>query len=109
MAIGAAAACAKPSSVGSSRSAIAGSPRKPMPSEASVMPNWQAERYSLRSSSCLMTTAARRSPAEAISSSLARLARTSANSAATKKPLAKISTMTALSRSAVKRRECGRA
>ena len=39
----------------------------------------------------------------------ARRARTSANSAATKKPLAKISTMTALSRSAVKRRECGRA
>ena len=40
---------------GSTRSAIAGSPRKPMPSEASVMPNWQADRYSLMSSSCLTT------------------------------------------------------
>ena len=36
---------------GSIRSAIAGSPRKPMPSEASVIPNWQADRYWLRSSS----------------------------------------------------------
>ena len=43
---------------GSSRSAIAGSPRKPMPSEASVMPNWQADRYWLRSS-CWRAAAAR--------------------------------------------------
>ena len=80
-----------------------------MPSEASVMPNWQAERYSLMSSSCLTTIAALRSPSAAISSILARFARTSANSAATKKPLRKISTMTALSRSAIKRGGCGRA
>ena len=81
-----------------------------MPSEASVMPNWQADRYSLMSSSCLTTSCAR---AVALRGHLldacARRARTSANSAATKKPLAKISTTTALSRSAVKRRECGRA
>ena len=30
-----------------------------MPSEASVMPNWQADRYSLRSSSCATTSCAR--------------------------------------------------
>ena len=72
-----------------------------MPSEASVMPNWHADRYSLRLSSMCTTRVARRSPAAASSSSLARRARTSANSAATKKPLTKISTTTALRSSAV--------
>ena len=40
--------------------AIAGSPRKPMPSEASVMPNWQADRYWLRSSMLAQRRAPRR-------------------------------------------------
>ena len=80
-----------------------------MPSDASVMPNWHADRYSLRLSSMWTTRLARRSPASAISSSLARRARTSANSAATKKPLAKIRTTTALSRSAIKWTGGGRA
>src|SRR3982750_2534062 len=59
---GTATACDRLPSHGSASSAIAGSPRKPMPSEASVMPNWHADRYSLRLSSICTTGGARRAP-----------------------------------------------
>ena len=70
----------------------AGSPRKPMPSEAIVMPSWQAERYSSIWSICLSASAAPRLPSSRICSMRDWRARTSANSAATKKPLAATST-----------------
>jgi hypothetical protein len=35
------------------RLAMDGSPMKPMPSEVSVIPSWQADRYSGRSAICL--------------------------------------------------------
>jgi hypothetical protein len=54
----------------SSSSAIAGSPRKPMPSEAIVMPSWQADRYSSIWSTCLSARAAPRTPSPRICSSL---------------------------------------
>ena len=38
--------CERPPKAGSIRSASAGSPRKPIPIEAIVIPSWQAERYS---------------------------------------------------------------
>ena len=46
----------------SNSDAIAGSPRKPMPSEVIVMPSWQADRYSSMCSICLRTSAAPRRP-----------------------------------------------
>ncbi len=54
--------------------AIAGSPRKPMPSEASVMPSWQADRYCARGRPCWRDRAgARRAcPRRACSSMRAR-------------------------------------
>ena len=42
--------------------ATAGSPRKPMPSEVSVMPSWQADRYRERSSEIVTASAAPRLP-----------------------------------------------
>ncbi len=42
---------------------MAGSPMKPMPSEAIVMPSWQADRYSSMRSSC---RPARRAPLSAL-------------------------------------------
>ena len=47
-------------STGSSRSAIAGSPRKPIPIEASVIPNWHAASDSSMWSSCSSTSSAPR-------------------------------------------------
>ena len=77
-----------PSSAGSIRLAIAGSPRKPMPIEAIVIPIWQVDRYLSMPSSCFDDPA---------SAAVARLGqrleprdrreRTSANSAATNIPL----------------------
>ena len=78
---------------------MAGSPMKPMPSEAIVMPSWQADRYS---SMWSIWCAARRAPflpSSASSSIFVPRARTSANSAATKKPLAATSTATPISSS----------
>ena len=46
----------------SNSDAIAGSPRKPMPSEVIVMPSWHADRYSSMCSICLRTSAAPRRP-----------------------------------------------
>src|SRR5215210_763502 len=86
--------CDRPPNAGSASSAIAGSPRKPMPRLARVMPNWQAERYWLRSPSRCTARPARRSPESASSSRRERRDRTSANSPATKKPLASTSTTT---------------
>ena len=43
-AIATATAWESPPKSGSTSSAIAGSPRKPMPSDASVIPSWHAER-----------------------------------------------------------------
>src|SRR3954447_7356591 len=92
--------CERPPSAGSISSAIAGSPRKPMPSEVIVMPSWHPDRYSEISSISATATWAPGS-VPAVSASSARLARTSANSAATKKPLRRMRTRTARSRSAV--------
>ena len=44
--------CESPPNSGSIRLASAGSPRKPIPIEAIVIPSWQAERYSSMRSSC---------------------------------------------------------
>src|SRR5918999_6586376 len=81
-------------STDSIRLAIAGSPRKPMPSEAIVMPSWQAARYSSMRSICLSASAAPDLPSSRICSTRLSRARTSANSAATKKPLAATSRAT---------------
>jgi hypothetical protein len=71
---------------------------KPIPSEAMVMPSWQAERYSsMRSISCRARPAPR-SPSSRICSSRLSRARTSANSAATKKPFAATSRATPIRR-----------
>src|ERR671922_344571 len=85
---------------GSSRSeAIAGSPMKPMPREAIVMPSWHADRYSsMRSISC-SASAAPFWPSSRICSTRLPRARTSANSAATKKPFRATSTATPRRRS----------
>ena len=77
----------RPPKTGSSSLASEGSPRKPMPIEAIVIPIWQAESDSSISSSCSTTVSAPLSPSSASCSILPRLLRTSANSAATKKPL----------------------
>ena len=65
-----------------------------MPSEAIVMPSWQADRYSSMWSICASTSAAPRRPSSRICSTRPSRARTSANSAATKKPFAATSTTT---------------
>src|SRR5919106_5961088 len=88
-----------PPSGSSSRLAIAGSPRKPMPSEAIVMPSWQAARYSSMRSIWWSASLAPRLPSSSICSTRPSRARTSANSAATKKPLAATSTATPKRRS----------
>jgi hypothetical protein len=83
-----------PPSGSSSRFAIAGSPMKPIPIEAIVIPSWQAERYSSILSSWSSASEAPRSPSSRSCSSRVSRARTSANSAATKKPFAATSTRT---------------
>src|SRR3954454_17215169 len=103
---GAATACdRKPPSASSRMFASAISPRKPMPIEVSVMPSWQADRYSaMLSSWCRASRAPRapRPPASTRASSFWRWARTSPNSAATKNPFSRTSTRTArVARSAV--------
>src|ERR1051325_3333709 len=88
---------------GSMSCAMAGSPRKPMPSEASVMPNWHALRYSLRSSWSSSARCAPALPLSARSCNEDRLERTRPNSAATKKPFMAIRTATARSSRTVTR------
>src|SRR5688572_10397080 len=81
--------------IGSIRSAIAGSPRNPIPIEASVIPTCEAATYS---STCVIwwsASAARRSPSSASGSIRDFRDRTIANSAATKNPLTSTSTTTA--------------
>ena len=73
---------------------MAGSPKKPIPSEAIVMPSWQAARYSSMRSIWTSVSAAPFLPSSRICSTRLSRARTSANSAATKKPLAATSTAT---------------
>ena len=81
------------------RLAIAGSPMKPMPSEAIVMPSWQADRYSSMRSICMRGQARPpRRPPRPSRPCLDVRARTRPNSAATKKPLAATSTATPSSR-----------
>jgi hypothetical protein len=82
-------------------SATAGSPRKPMPIEATVIPTWHADSASEMSSSWRTTLAAALSPSAASCSIRARLTRTSANSAATKKPFSAISTNSRARRTAL--------
>ena len=77
----------RPPKTGSSSFASEGSPRKPIPIEAIVIPTWQAESDSSILSSCSTTASAPASPSSASCSILPRRLRTSANSAATKKPL----------------------
>ncbi len=72
-------------------SAIAGSPRKPIAIEASVIPNWQAASDSSILSSCSSASSAPASPSFASASIRPLRVRTSANSAATKSPLSSTS------------------
>src|SRR6201992_3321204 len=81
---------AKPVKIGSSRSARAGWPRKPMPSEAIVMPIWLVATNSSTRSSCSSARVDPRTPSSRSCSSRARRERTTANSAATKKLLTAI-------------------
>ncbi len=82
-----AAPCERPPKTGSSSFASEGSPRKPIPIEAIVMPIWQAESDSSIWSSCSIASSAPLSPSSASCSIRPRRLRTSANSPATKKPL----------------------
>src|SRR5688572_23321403 len=93
--------CESPPNAGSISSAIAGSPRKPIPIEARVIPSWHADSASLMSSISATAAAAPESSSAAIASSLDFRARTSANSAATKNPFSRTRSPTAMSRSAV--------
>ena len=93
--------CESPPNSGSIRLASAGSPRKPIPIEAIVIPSWQAERYSSMRSSWTSTRLARFEPSLASCSILPRLVRTSANSAATKTPLISTSAIREMSARAV--------
>src|SRR4051794_16759928 len=79
----------------SSTLAIAGSPRKPIPSEAIVMPSWHADRYSSMWSICRSTRLALRLPSSRSCSMRDSRVRTRGNSAATKTPFAATSTSTA--------------
>ena len=97
----AAAPCERPPKIGSRSFASEGSPRNPMPIEAIVIPTWQADRDSSILSSCSTTAAAPDSPSSASCSILPRRLRTSANSAATKKPLIATRTSSRTSRSAL--------
>ena len=90
--------CERLPKIGSISSASAGSPRKPMPIEAIVIPIWQAESDSSILSSCSTTASAPASPSSASCSILPRRLRTSANSAATKKPLIAINSSRRTSR-----------
>ena len=77
-----------------------------MPSEASVMPSWQRRQVLAEVVEQAQHDAAPRlSPSLASSSMRERRVRTSANSAATKNPLARTSRTTAMRKSAVKRRQ----
>ena len=72
--------------------ATAGSPRKPMPSEVNVMPSWHDGEVLRQVVELAQQRApAPRMPSSAISSMRERRMRTSANSAATKKPLSRTS------------------
>ena len=87
----------QPASGPSSRCAIAGSPIQPRPSDARVIPSWQAERYAFRFCSSCINLLAARLPWFASVSIRDERTPTSANSAATKKPLAATSNKTASS------------
>src|SRR5215211_2781249 len=94
--------CGTSSPIASSSSEpIAGSPRKPRPSEVSVMPTCAADRYRDRSSIMLTAVAAPRLPAPASVWRCALCERTSANSAATKNALRRTRTRTASSSRAI--------
>src|SRR6185295_11453628 len=86
-----------PASGPSSSRAIAGSPIQPSPSEARVIPSWQADRYALRFCSNCINRLAVRLPWLASVSIRDERTPTKANSAATKKPLAATSNRTASS------------
>ena len=97
----AAAPCERPPKTGSRSFASEGSPRNPIPIEAIVIPTWQAESDSSILSSCSITASAPASPSSASASTLPRRLRTSANSAATKKPLIATRSSSRTSRSAL--------
>ncbi len=78
-------------------SASAGVASAPIAIEVIVTPIWTAEMYSLMRSSWLSASAAPREPSSRMSSKRARLERTSAYSAATKKPLIAIRTTASMS------------
>src|SRR3954470_2030138 len=86
MEIATATPCERPPNTGSSRCASEGSPRKPMPIEAMVIPTWQADRYSSSCANSVSAGSAPLMPSFAITSIRDRRARTSANSAATNRP-----------------------
>src|SRR5262245_34391349 len=88
-------------SAGSNRAASAGSPRKPIPIEAIVIPTWQVERYSSMCSSWCRLRRAPPLPSSASCSIFCLRARTSANSAATKTPLISTSSSSATRATAV--------
>src|SRR3954447_4932805 len=85
----------------SSREPIAGSPRKPRPSEVSVMPTCAADRYRDRLSIMFTAVAAPRLPRSASVCRCALRERTRANSAATKNALRRTRTTTASSSRAI--------
>ena len=108
-AIGAATAwLSGPSSTGSNRSTSAGSPRKPIPIEAIVIPTWQADSDSSIVSICSSACAAPASPSRASVSIRPLRVRTSANSAATKSPLRSTSRTSRTRKSAVTAAQWGR-
>src|SRR3954452_7695897 len=81
-------------SSGSNSCAIAASPRKPMPRDASVIPNWHELRYFEMSSRILSVRAAPGLPSRASCSMRGLRVRTRENSAATKNPFNSTSTST---------------
>ena len=88
-------------SAGSISDAIAGSPRKPMPIEARVIPTWHAASDSSIVSICSRACSAPDSPSLASASILPLRVRTSANSAATNTPLRSTSRSSRTRKSAV--------
>ncbi len=83
----------------SSRSASAGSASMPTTSEVMVMPSWVPESWKESLRRAATTLRARRSPSAAARSAAGRSTVTRPNSAATKKPLARIRTRAAASSS----------
>ena len=81
---------------GSRMRAKAGSPIQPSPSDATVMPSCVAERYSSRWCVSLRACRASCEPRRASSSRRVGLTLTSANSVATKKPLSRTRSTTAM-------------